>query len=83
MKAQKFNRKTHQYEDYELPAGAKGYSNDMDAIVPCAACGKDTRFGDGFSSLEIQSPFGLGYMVCEECYRQELESKRKGGNNDL
>lgn len=77
MKVQKFNRKTHQYEDYELPAGAKTYSENMDEIIPCAGCGKQIKVNDGYTSLEIHTNAGFGYIVCETCYQHELKRKYK------
>lgn len=49
------------------------YSNDMDEIVACAACGKPLKFGDAYTSRKIQSNAGFGFAVCEDCYEKEFE----------
>ena len=49
------------------------YSNDMDEIVACAACGKALKFGDAYTSRKIQSNAGVGFAVCEDCYEKEFK----------
>lgn len=71
MKAQKWNPKTREYYDYDLPEGACLYSDDMDKIVACARCGRKMFFGDGYTSREIHAEHGLGYTVCEQCHEKE------------
>lgn len=73
----KFNYQKHDYEDYEVPDhwNCKVYSNEMDLIVNCPQCGKELRYGECYTSLEIHTKLGMGYGVCSGCY--ESERKRK------
>lgn len=69
--AQKWNWKTHEYEHYKLPLNSTMFQFDMDDIVACAGCGKQMKYGESYTSLEIHNSMGLGYAVCEECYNEE------------
>lgn len=73
MKAKKWNPKTREYHDYELPKNASvGFlSNNMDKEIACARCGKKMLFGDGYTSKQIHTEYGFGYAVCEQCYEKE------------
>lgn len=61
------------YHDYELPEKARYHCCDMNEKVQCASCGKEIRFGNGYTSLRIHTPIGYGYAVCHVCYRKENE----------
>ena len=52
----------------------------MSEIINCCQCGKEITFGDGYSSQEVHTLMGFGYMVCEECHKEEIKRKwqRKG-----
>lgn len=86
--AKKWNRKTHKYEDYELPENATLYTADLWSTIACASCGKPVRAADTFTSLEIHTDLGFGYMVCEDCYDKEWlnayyrEQRRKRKENE-
>jgi len=69
---QKYNAKTYQYEDYELPAGAVMRA-ELDDVVCCAACGTGMQYKHSMVSLLIHNANGFGYAVCRECGRKELE----------
>lgn len=49
----------------------KVYSDNVDEIINCAHCGKKLRYGDSYTSLEIQSKHGFGYCVCKDCSDRE------------
>ena len=53
------------------------YSNDMEEIVVCAACGKALKFGDAYTSRKILSNGGFGFAVCEDCYEKEFKEELK------
>lgn len=74
--ARKWNWKTHKYDEYELPKKAMMYTDNMDEVCQCASCGKDMVFGDGYTSMEIHTDLGLGYIVCEECYEKEWNRRK-------
>ena len=77
MKAQKWNCKKRKYYDYDLPEGACIYSDDLDKEIVCAQCGQRMLFGDGYASRQIHTEHGLGYIVCEQCYKKELQEERE------
>lgn len=64
------------YHDYELPEGAKLISYDTEEVISCASCGKEMKFGEGYTSLRIHTSMGLGYAVCEDCYCEEIKIER-------
>ena len=75
--ANKWNYKTHTYDDYDLPDGASEYSADLTQTVNCASCGKPVVALKTYTSLEIHTDMGLGYMVCKSCYEKELDRRQK------
>ena len=79
MKCGKWNYNTRSYDDYELPEKAIMWSDDMELVIQCASCAKDIEVGDCFTSKEIHGNFGMGYLVCESCYEQEIERNTKKG----
>lgn len=80
---QKWNYETHKYDDYLVPDDKilKTYSNDMNEIVNCCQCLKEMTFGEGYTSMEVHTPIGFGYAVCEECYQKEMERRLNDKNN--
>jgi hypothetical protein len=56
----------------------KVYSDSVDDKINCANCGTELRYGDAYTSLEIQSRKGFGYCVCKDCYDKEW-SRQMGG----
>lgn len=77
MKDKKWNYKTGEYYDYELPEHACLYTDDMIKVIACAECGRKMVFGDGYTSKQIHTDFGLGYTVCRECYKREWKEGRE------
>ena len=73
----KWNYKTHEYDPYEVPDewNVSTFESDMDTIVNCAECGKLITFGQGYTSRKIHTPFGMGYVVCKDCYDKEIEEE--------
>jgi hypothetical protein len=69
----KWDYESQSYKDYEVPDHWKVslYSSDMEEIISCCQCGENLEFGDGYTSKEVHTEFGLGYMVCENCYNDE------------
>ena len=77
MSARKYDFSKREYEPYDLPNGASLYEHDLDKKVACAQCGHAMIYGNGYTSRQIHSPHGFGYMVCEKCYNKEREEERK------
>lgn len=75
MKAEKWNYETNKYDAYKLPEKAMVYTDNMEEMCQCASCGKEMVFGDGYTSLEIHTDLGLGFIVCSNCYEQEFQRK--------
>lgn len=80
---QKRNFKTHEYEPYSVPADHKPclFSEDMDLTITCACCGKPMTYGEGYTSQQIHSSMGFGYIVCESCYTEEWWQERTASRN--
>lgn len=74
----KWNYESMEYERFTVPDNwnCKLFSDNMEEIVNCPHCGKEFRFGDSYTSMEIHNTFGLGYAVCEECYHNEMTRER-------
>lgn len=75
MRAKKWNTKTRKYEEYDLPIGAVTYIEDLDTVIPCASCGKPVIAGNTYTSLEIHTDGGFGYLVCADCYKNEMNRR--------
>lgn len=82
---QKWNIEKDEYEPYGVPDdwNVKTYSDDMDEVINCAQCGKKIACGEGYTSLEVHTPAGFGYSVCEDCYfNGEVKRKMENGGDD-
>lgn len=71
----KWNYEKRAYEPYMIPDEwyTPLFTDNMDEIVNCAACGRELKFGDCYTSKEIHTGIGLGYNVCGSCYEKEWE----------
>ena len=68
----KWNWKTRQYEPYILPFGnVKLRCDSLEEVINCAACGSALACRNSLVSMEIHTEMGLGYLVCEKCFRKE------------
>lgn len=76
-KAIKWNFKTKKYEPYELPDGVISSWCPMDKVITCAECGKRILYRDGYISRKIDTPTGMGYMVCDRCYDKERKEEKR------
>lgn len=77
MKVNRWNWLNRQYEPSEVPEGwyIAVWRGSMHEHVNCAGCGKEDEYGNLYTSMEIHSPGGFGYMVCRECYEKEFERR--------
>lgn len=77
MIIRKWNDDVREYEPVEIPDDWKipMYSDDMDEIINCVNCGREIRFGDGYTSMRYHNRAGFGYYECAVCY-EEYYSKR-------
>ena len=62
-------RKVSDEDNYVIDA-------DLYEIINCADCGKQITYGDCYTSLTIHTNTGMGYPVCEKCYKKEWEERR-------
>jgi hypothetical protein len=74
--ALKWDFKTKEYNDYVLPDNAVLFTEDMDEIIPCSSCKKEVAYGKTYTSKTIHNKIGLGFPVCEECYKKELSDAK-------
>jgi hypothetical protein len=79
MIAGKWNYKTRQYDEYQLPDGCKIIAVNSEKI-PCCQCGKIHKFGEMFTSKEIHDFIGLGYPTCKKCYKLERDRQKESKN---
>lgn len=77
--AQKWDPDTHIYSPYVIASDLDCplYSDDMAAEINCAACGKRIVYGDSYTSMQIHNFMGMGYPVCESCFRAEMDAKMR------
>ena len=75
-KALKWNVKTNEYDIYRLPHKASAYESDLHAIIACARCERELSYGDAYTSRQIHTEMGFGYMVCRECNKLEWNLER-------
>lgn len=85
MTINKWNYAKHEYEEMILPDDwtCKTYSGNMLEMINCPHCGKKIKFEDAFVSLEFHTESGLGYGVCDDCYEQEWERRKKYKGDQL
>ena len=77
--AQKWNSYHRKYRPYVLPEDELKCSlleDSAEKIIACAGCGRPVKFGESFTSLEIHTELGFGFMVCHMCIDQETERAR-------
>ena len=77
--AKRWNPYHGKYRPYVLPEDKLKCSlleDRMDKAIACAGCGKPVKFGESFTSLEIHTESGFGFMVCPMCIDQETERAR-------
>lgn len=74
----RWNRLLHRYVDVRIPDDwyISTFEKDMNKIVNCVNCGKEIRFGSGYTSQEYhEESFGFGYTVCEKCSEEEIKRR--------
>lgn len=78
----KWDYEAHDYRPYYVPAEWKVtvYTDDLNDVIQCAHCGKELTYGDSYTSFEIHNHAGLGYCVCEDCYKKELKRRSADAN---
>lgn len=84
-KYKKWNYDTRKYEPFEVPDGVKlsTYEKDLNAKINCCQCFKEITYGEGYTSLEVHTSVGFGYIVCGNCYDDELIRRIRGDGNEL
>lgn len=78
----KWNYLKHDYDAYIIPHGwrVKSFCVDDNEVINCVQCGKQIIAEDGYVSLEVHTPVGFGYLVCDTCYDEELKRRKKYKN---
>ena len=74
MKAYKWNFRTKKYKKVDIPSECflAFIADDYDEKVPCAECGKAQEIGSMFSSRRLHTENGIAYLVCSDCYAEEI-----------
>lgn len=80
---EKYNFKTKKYESYSIPKEWKTplVCNDMNEIINCANCGRKVKYGSTYTSLKIHANVGMGYPVCQYCYKKEWKEREMWKND--
>ena len=61
------------YTPVKISDGCRIISFDMNEEVTCPNCQKKFKYGDGYTSRRWHSEGGMGYSVCQECYKEEWQ----------
>ena len=79
MKAFKYDWDTDQDEMIEIPDGwsCPLEPKSFDTAINCAQCGKPIRYGNSYTSLELETKGGESYWVCWPCHKREIERRQK------
>ena len=77
MQARRWDEAKREYGLYDLPEGSSAYESDMETIVACARCGRPVTFGECYTSMQIHTPMGFGYAVCQECHEKEWAERKE------
>ena len=73
MVLRKWNRQKRKYEPYIVPSDWRLvlHTDDMSELTDCPHCGQPVPYGDAYTSTEIHTHRGIGYMICEKCFEAE------------
>lgn len=79
MSVGRWNYTTRTYDPYGFHDSWNTplHCQDHEEIVNCADCGDELRYGHTYTSLRIHNEVGLGFGVCEGCYRREWNAREK------
>ncbi len=79
----KWDYEKHQYEPYDSPAKHIAFrTDDMDADTDCANCGTTVKVGDCYTSQQIHTESGFGFLVCQDCYDQEVQARLEAAKRE-
>lgn len=71
--AQKWDFKLKKYEPIEIDELCTCYTDDLSALVRCPHCKRLFEYGTCYTSRQIHTFIGMGYAVCEACYKKEWD----------
>jgi len=79
MMLQKWNPEKRCYEPYSVPGewNIPLLCDSESEIINCAQCGKRIAYGQSYTSRQVHTLYGLGYGVCGDCNKRELEEERR------
>ena len=83
MVIRKWNENKKDYDDVTIPDEWKTpiFSNNMDETVNCVNCGREMRFGEGFTSKRYHNRTGAAYSECQKCFYEYLPTYFKSRND--
>lgn len=73
----KWNYKIQDYDPHKIPDEwhCPVSCDDTDEIINCCQCGREIKFGESYTSKEIQDDYALGFRVCDKCHVDEWRRK--------
>lgn len=77
----KWDFEKHEYAPIELPEDwivpMLVPVDELDNLVNCANCGKKVPYGETMTSKQYHNMTGLGFGVCDDCYKNEQKLERE------
>ena len=83
MRAFKLDLKTKKCSTYTPPPLASCYETDMERVIQCASCGRPLEYGKGYTSRQIHTRLGFGYIVCGDCYKKEWQGAEAADQEEV
>ena len=74
MVIRKWNENKRDYDDVTIPDEWKTplFCMNMDETVNCVNCGREMKFGEGFTSKRYHNKSGAAYSECKKCFDEYL-----------
>lgn len=74
MVIRKWNENKKDYDDVTIPDEWKTplICMNMDETVNCVNCGREMKFGEGFTSKRYHHKSGAAYSECKKCFDEYL-----------
>lgn len=73
----RWNNSEAKYEPYFVPDewDVRTLASDMDEVIQCVQCGTEIKAGMAYTSQEVHTAVGFGYMVCPKCHEMEMNRR--------
>ena len=78
MKVNRWNFEKHKYDVVVIPDHWFVVTTAPLGIhINCISCGKDLLVDDSYTSYRYQDSIGFGYLICEECMKNEFKVRER------